>query len=523
MPSMADNAMEQCQAAPVGAIGEINVQGPMVSKGYLGDQLKTELAFSSTLPFLPEPCPGRRTPRAYRTRDLARYLDDGTFELIGRRDTQVKLRGQRIEAGEIEYHIERCLLVDQKAVVEIVSPDGDRDHQLLAAFLAIGSSRQRRASDDISLLPLSSGVYEDLLRIKGELATKLPPFMVPTAYIPLNLLPTTLTNKVDRMSLCKLVTTMDKEELAKYFIRDCKPEIAANTPEIIANTAEKFRQRCAEVLWISLDKVTMQDSFLALGGDSVRAMKLASIARADGLELTVRDLLSNRPLHELSAVTKNTSRGDDPALNYIMKKNNVSEERDALNIFAYRTRIVTNDFDDVSVATDWQLQMLGCNQMITRDETNHLVFTFDDPLCPSKLENACRTLVQHYPNWRTKFHLESKQVYQIVLKHIMPIINHKCIQSTLEQSILSVTDSPPKCAVGLEETFPSFTMLHEHGGVKCLIIHMTRALFDGATTLRLTKDLDIGYQCKELSPVSTIPSYVRWLKSPTRTAAAEIY
>ncbi|KAJ5230976.1 nonribosomal peptide synthase [Penicillium chrysogenum] len=117
--------------APIGAIGELWLEGPLVGRGYLNDPEKTDAAFVEDPPWLLHGGPGRpgRRGRLYRTGDLVRYAPDGSLIFIGRKDDQVKIRGQRVELGEVEYHV----------VAEVVTPKGG-DRPALVAFVRLGAA-----------------------------------------------------------------------------------------------------------------------------------------------------------------------------------------------------------------------------------------------------------------------------------------------------------------------------------------------------------------------------------------------
>ncbi|KAK1911190.1 hypothetical protein P3342_011792 [Pyrenophora teres f. teres] len=97
--------------APLGSVGELLVEGPILARGYLNDAEKTAAAFIEDPAWLMDGCQGYagRHGRLYKTGDLVQYNDDGNLVCVGRKDSQVKLRGQRIELGEIEHHLRECL------------------------------------------------------------------------------------------------------------------------------------------------------------------------------------------------------------------------------------------------------------------------------------------------------------------------------------------------------------------------------------------------------------------------------
>ncbi len=124
---------------PVGAVGELLVEGPIVGQGYLNDPEKTAAAFIEDPPWLTAGhggYPGRRG-RLYKTGDLGKYDPDGSGEIVfvGRKDTQVKLRGQRVELGEIESQLKARLPSDTNVIAEVIVPLGSGGQPTLVAFL----------------------------------------------------------------------------------------------------------------------------------------------------------------------------------------------------------------------------------------------------------------------------------------------------------------------------------------------------------------------------------------------------
>ncbi|KAJ6110810.1 NRPS-like protein biosynthetic cluster [Penicillium sp. IBT 16267x] len=124
--------------SPLGATGELLLEGPSLSRGYLNDPAKTTAAFIQSPEWLLNGAPGQpgRHGRLYKTGDLVRYMKDGTLTFVGRKDTQVKIRGQRVELGEIEHHIKDCLADDaQQVVVELVMLPGPIPKPTLMVFV----------------------------------------------------------------------------------------------------------------------------------------------------------------------------------------------------------------------------------------------------------------------------------------------------------------------------------------------------------------------------------------------------
>ncbi|KPV61396.1 hypothetical protein QJ48_00270 [Paenibacillus sp. A3] len=247
---------------PMGLPGELCIAGVQVGGGYVGD---AELTADK---FVANPYGDELAPVLYRTGDLARYLPDGTIEYLGRIDHQVKLRGYRIEPGEIEAALRECGGVKDAFVMTREDRPGD------VRLVAYAVPEEEAASD--------SG-FTALWR--SELRRKLPDYMVPTAIVVMAVLPLSPNGKVDRKALpapeVGLVTD------AEY--------VAPRTP-VEAKLSELWK----EVLGLSA-AVGVKDNFFDLGGHSLRATTLgAKIHQSLNVSLSLRQMFQH-PTLELMA------------------------------------------------------------------------------------------------------------------------------------------------------------------------------------------------------------------------------
>nr|AKA59396.1 non-ribosomal peptide synthetase [uncultured bacterium AB_162] len=235
---------------PAGAIGEIHVGGLGVTAGYLN---RPELDAAR---YIPNPF---GAGRLFRSGDLARYRLDGTLEFLGRADRQIKLRGYRIEPGEVEAALRRHPAVAD-AVVRL-----DEAGQRLVAFV------------------VASGPAPTSTELRVHTAGKVPAHMVPGRFHALERLPLTPNGKLDERGLWAAAKGLEDH-------RGGPPRTA---------TAKRLAAIWAELL--ELDEVEAEDSFFDLGGHSLLAMSVVSRVNADlDVDLSLRELLDHPRLQELA-------------------------------------------------------------------------------------------------------------------------------------------------------------------------------------------------------------------------------
>ncbi len=244
--------------APVGVPGELYVGGAGVARGYLG---RAELTARR---FVPDALGGEAGARAYRTGDRVRWRGEGTLEFLGRMDEQVKVRGYRIEPGEIEAALLSHPGVREAVVV--VREDAPGDRRLAAYVVAQGD-------------PPSTA------ELREHLGERVPEYMVPSAFVTLDALPLTPNGKIDRRGL----PAPDRQRGLDHAF------VAPRTPAEVV---------LAEV-WggvLGVERVGVHDNFFELGGDSILSIQVVSRARKAGLHLTPRHVFEHPTVAGLARV-----------------------------------------------------------------------------------------------------------------------------------------------------------------------------------------------------------------------------
>lgn len=253
---------EERRPVPPGSVGELYIGGTGVAHGYLNRPELTARRFMTD--------PVDPASRMYATGDLARELPEGGLAFAGRADDQIKVRGFRVEPGEVESALRALPEVREAVVVK-----AEQSEQLVAA-----------------VVPVDPANRPDPVRVRRDLARELPDYMVPGAVVVLDALPMTPHGKVDRKALAQ------PREPA---------EPVAESGGFRTDTERMLAELWREVLQVS--SVDRDDSFFESGGDSLLAIRLASRARQRGLRMVADDLFEYDVLHELAASVSSASPG----------------------------------------------------------------------------------------------------------------------------------------------------------------------------------------------------------------------
>ena len=284
--------------APIGATGELLVEGPIVSRGYL-DLQKTAEAFIPPPPWRSQDNPNTRL---YRSGDLVRYNEDGTIVVVGRQDGQVKLNGQRIECSEIERHV-ACHGLVRFAVISV--PKKGICQRKLTAVVALQQFSEN-TMESRELRPISpenaKSAAEQIEEVKEQLRSRVPGYMVPTSWLIVESMALTPSKKVDRVNIARWIEMLSIETYTQALDTTAAAGHSAVLEKENLSPEVKLIQRIiATVLNIPRDQVDLNKSFLNLGGDSIQAIGTVVQCRKEGLRLTVKDIMQSKNLHGLAA------------------------------------------------------------------------------------------------------------------------------------------------------------------------------------------------------------------------------
>lgn len=269
---------------PRGAVGELLVEGPNLAHGYFCDEEQTARVFVSDVEWAPVEA------RFYKTGDLVRFsITSESLIFVGRKDAQVKIRGQRVELLEVATHVQKA-----SGALDAVAEFARLADQppSLVAFLRLDQS-----NDAFSMIQIDKSISELTQRCEKTLLNTIPSYMVPGIYIPVTAIPMTSSGKVDRRMLRHALKSLKPDQITEYRLQGLKH--AESEP---LNTREEIllASLWAKVLCLDATALHGKSNFFRSGGDSLTAMRLSGTAREKDIQLSVSDIFRSQTLTEMS-------------------------------------------------------------------------------------------------------------------------------------------------------------------------------------------------------------------------------
>ncbi|MDR6226883.1 non-ribosomal peptide synthetase [Desmospora profundinema] len=332
---------ERGQPLPMGVPGEMYVSGDGVARGYLNRPEWTEERFLLD-PFDPE-------KRMYRSGDLARWLPDGELEYLGRKDHQVKIRGHRIELGEVTGRLLEHPYVQEGIVVPRQDVQGETD--LIAYFVAGGTW--------------------SVAELRGHMGTALPAYMIPAHFMELDVMPLTSNGKIDRKAL--------PAPRVSGLSRSAPP--TNRTEEMLVRVYQ-------EVLGVK--SVGIHDHFLDLGGHSLKATQLAArIQKEWGKTVPLREIFLRPTPKELAAYIRERGSSDTAFIQPTGERKWVPASSEQRRLYVIREFENVGTSYNIPLALEWK-----------------------GKLDVKRLRDALEQLIQRHEILRTSFHLVEGELKQ---------------------------------------------------------------------------------------------------------------
>lgn len=506
-----------------GSQGELLIQGPAVARGYLNRPELTKAAF------IEPPAWARRFKSLnmshgwYKTGDIVIQRADGTALYIGRKDGQVKLRGQRVELGEIEYHLRNSTKSGWSTAVDVIQPSGHNQEPTLCVFYTVRRVDTAMASgtdtkDEKGLLPPLS---EEISKLKLALAELMPPYMQPDFYVRLDSLPFTSSGKLDKKALRHLGSNLSSADWSTYRApsaheqNNTSQEDETTPPtsvEPATGNEKKLMQVWSEVLGIDVETISAADDFFSKGGNSIRAMRLVEGARKVGLSLSVAGVFKSPTLSAmalLAGISRPASL-DPVVTNQGAFPRTVANVAPPLLLKRLRERfppLANIVVETILPATDVQAYVVAVGEIDGQGFHNEMTIECKEGLDTQRLAKACSQLVSRHSLFRTIFLQYEATLYQLTVE-----------SAPVQQVLLGSKDTGEPATMSGEgpvafwKHLPRFHLLSlSQDGSRCHKIRLDihHALYDAFTIKVLMQDLSVAYHGHRPFPEG--PRYSDWL------------
>ncbi|KAK9729412.1 hypothetical protein K7432_000290 [Basidiobolus ranarum] len=453
---------------PSGIVAELCVAGPQLARGYLNQFELTEKSFILNSLISEE--------RIYCTGDLACLNQDGIIEIIGRKDNQIKINGFRIELDEIQHVLHSHSKVARVCVLAL-STDISANHKILAVFITFkGICYESQQADELNYLnsEIASFYTEE---VKTLAIKRLPVYMVPNVWIPLNRMPHNSSDKVDVRTLTTLFERMDSQLLSRHLHSSAQKHI------IQPQTQDEvlIQELWSEVLRIPQANIGINHSFRYLGGDSILAIQVASACRKQNLNISVHSMLNDHTIQQLAG--------------------------------SLRVNVSKKSKDDQRVGGVIHLSPNQHRYLeFEQDNFNHFnqswLFNLRDPIGAENLTAAIQQLIESHDILRARFSRNGKQwqIRVLLPEEVSFEVKHSQVQSLEElkariyhlQASLDLISGP----------LFQFSLYDTLDGQHFIFMTVHHFIVDLLSWGTLLEDLELLLQGQECTPKSV--SYMMW-------------
>lgn len=477
------DALHHERLAPIGAVGELAVEGPTLSRGYL-DRDETQKAFVKAPKWLAD-LRGDLTTQIYRTGDLVKYNLDGTIIFIGRRDSQVKIRGQRIELQEVEKTMAESLPVGWRIVSEAVIFQGTDEPTLTAFLYKEGSTQDKTVSSPAIFEDQTAEFSASVVDLVESVGKFLPNYMIPSAFIPIRHIPLTVHGKTDRAAI----------RLQASKLRRPPPVTSVSIPEEQATGEPTEMESVLKALWLQVlnipaGEIERHTSFFAVGGDSLSAIRLVTAARSADWFLTASRIFTYPTLSSMAAHMEPFRKSDveSESLHDIS-----AEQRLRL---AELCNVPSETIQDVYPCTPIQEFWMGRSLQRLGEFRFQSVYELGENIDAERLKMTWTLMQAKYPILRTRIIKDDAGGFSQVVTSILPTWNSS---ETLDEFI--EYDETHNIPIG--KPLGRSAIIHERSSGRRYFAWIAHhCSFDGWSRQGLMRELVKTYQTGELNTTS---------------------
>lgn len=489
---------------PIGALGELCFGGQQVFRGY---QNMRELTESKIIDH-PE------YGRIYRSGDLGRMLPNGTILIEGRVDDQRKLRGQRIELGEISSALLRLPAVHDCSV-QIVGEN--KQQERLVGFWVPAD----RVAHDYSIVALDEGIRKEIGILFNALSDELPAYMIPNILVPISTIPRTGQGKIDRRRLVE-----DAMQLSPVSANGFSQAFEDNADgKLLSDVEQSLLTTLAEVLQISASSIGRTMSFFAVGLDSVSAIRFSRAIKASlGVQVDVSTILKRSTVARLAASVEKIvpstlpSGGND--ISNLMRDKSSELVKSVVQTLQPHGKTAESIFP----CTPLQEAMLSASSSTsTAAYYNRTLFKISGDM--SKMRDCWRLVSGRHEMLRTAFMETDDARFPYVQVVLSDADLHWEDKGALdgEPGLLLQADETDEMIPVLGSQPPYKLKIFEAADDRYVLLEMHHAMYDGNAMSNLLRDVENLYQSKRLPDPIRMGPFLDHMLSTDLEAADDFF
>ncbi|KAI1175539.1 hypothetical protein F4777DRAFT_549665 [Nemania sp. FL0916] len=472
---------------PIGAPGEIVFEGPVIGREYIGNPEKTTQAFVSAPSWRGAFGTPAASSRFFRTGDIATFRSDGSLQLHGRKDTQVKIRGQRVELGEIEHQARLASPRLKEVAVDLATINGRSS--VLVCFIVLRASEE--ALENI------------VATMRRQLQDVLPLYMVPSFFFPTSALPLTVSGKLDRRRLREMGATMAAEQQVKS-----QSALGDQNSQPTTEIERQLQAIWSVVLKMEPKSIGINTSFFQLGGDSVSAMKVVTEARKSDMTLTVKDLFQRDTIAELAGQTlahspsssqqSHEDLSDGSSLSALSKLDLAGVDVDASNV------------EDIYPLTGVQ-ELLVSAAIATKQMADYFILSLDSHgLDLQKLEASCIKIMQRLPILRSCWLNIGDQFRQVILRTVPNAFRTVSVPSETPAACQEFCLNDLRSVLSTQPTAAWILVKQDNGSIK-LVLRAMHAQYDAFSIPIIFQAVMDDYVGKDTLSQPRFSSYLSYI------------
>ncbi|KAL4894432.1 hypothetical protein BDV59DRAFT_175454 [Aspergillus ambiguus] len=520
---------DHTQLVPIGGIGELLLEGPTLANGYLHLPEQTAQAFRPSPPWRREFYPPIASSQdiLYCTGDLVFCNSDGSLSYIGRKDQQVKLRGQRLELAEVEYQVAQHFGstkergASPKVVVKVVSSTDEStggERKGLVAMIVMPTC----TSDGSWIGPVTESFQQRARKTMELMQDHVANYMIPRVYLPIGDLPMTSSRKTDHRKMQKWLDAVGYEQLLGKFSVESSPVPLEPAGQKIATFSEA--ERAMQSIWMEVlkkpgDAIGPNSDFFQLGGDSILAMKAAVLARSRNTKLSVSDIFRYPRLRLLvSNLQAIPADNETASKTYNNHKKGPNEDPNTFDELLGHKIPPSLEIEAVMPATPLQAWF------VSRWSRFCFPFIINGPVDVGRLESACQSFVHQRSIMRSVFAWgSSSQLLHVTLRQLKPFpFRHIHVDRSPDTIAHVVAADAERDYVPEIDQIPiQFTLYTQTSQHHLLLVHLSHAQFDGYCLPIIFEELGAAYRNSGTHSVtSQFSDYLRIRDSDAHKQAA---